>query len=272
MVTFPMLDEEWMQDRFQRDLEWFKALDSNPADLHEFLNNRATRLVGKKFEALLEFWFSKSPWFELVATNVQFHSGDGTRGEADFLVRDLYSEEFLHIEVACKYYWSSSNSSDWYSMIGPNKQDRLGLKMQKFKRQTKLFQTAEGKAFLLSNGLPSPISVVWLKGYFFYAFYELGGAVFPKLANKHHHAGWFVFVDQLEAFQNTPKQWVVLPRTHWISPYHSQGNELPILTGQELFLEVRDAINVNSKAVLVAQLEEDRFGMREVSRGLVLAR
>lgn len=271
-LSFHILDEEWMQDRFQRDFEWLLSLDKDPFILHDFLNQRATRLVGKKFEALIEFWLTQSPWFEVVASNIQFHSDNGTKGEVDFLVRDLYSEEFLHIEAACKYYWSESNSSDWYSLIGPNRKDRLGLKMQKFKRQTGIFKTAEGKEFLRNSGLSHPTPVVWLKGYFFYPFHQLDGAVFPKFANKHHHAGWYVFTDQIDAFASTPRQWVVLPRTHWISPYHSQGNDLPVLDGREMASEVKESVNVHSKAVLIAQLEEDEFGKREVSRGLILAR
>ena len=256
-----LLDDDWMLDRFTRDLPWLYELDENPSDLETFLLSEETNLVGKKFEALLKFWFSYSPWFELKASSVQLIRDGRTVGEMDFIVFDKYSEELLHIEAACKYYYSRGGLSTWSDWWGPNHADRLDIKMEKFKTQTKLSKTVEGRLKLAELNLENPISVVFLKGYFFYPFNGLGATSRPHLAHPHHQAGWYLTQNQLESYCDTPRQWVILPKSHWISPYHGEGNNLPVLDGNELISEA-----IRSKALLISQIQDDI----EVSRGLLI--
>ena len=256
-----ILDDEWMLDRFTRHLPWLYELDEHPAQLEQFLLNEETKLIGKKFEALLKFWFSHSPWFELKASNLVITDQGRTIGEMDFIVFDKYSEELLHIEAACKYYYSRSGQSTWSDWWGPNHNDRMDLKMNKLKEQIRLSKSKLGKTILHEYQVENPTSIVFLKGYFFYPFNELGACTKPQLAHPHHEAGWYLHQNQLESFRNTPKQWVILPKSHWISPYHEEGNKLPILDGNELISEA-----VRSKALLISQIQE---GL-EASRGLII--
>jgi hypothetical protein len=250
-----------MLDRFSRHLPWLYELDETPFELENFLLSEETNLVGKKFEALLKFWFSNSPWFELKASNVQLIRDGRTIGEMDFIVFDKYSEELLHIEAACKYYYSRGGQSTWSDWWGPNHADRLELKMEKFKAQTKLSKTPEGKSALANLGISNPTPVVFLKGYFFYPFNALGATTKPHLAHPHHQAGWFLNQNQLETFRNSPQQWVILPKSHWISTYHAENNKLPVLDGNELISEA-----IRSKALLISQIQEEV----EISRGLLI--
>jgi uncharacterized protein len=256
-----LLDDEWMLDRFTRHLPWLHELDENPSRLEAFLLSEETNLVGKKFEALLKFWFSNSPWFELKASNIQVVQDGRTIGEMDFIVFDKYSDELLHLEAACKYYYSRSGQSNWSDWWGPNHADRLELKMGKFKTQTKLSKTSEGKSALTDLNITNPTPVVFLKGYFFYPFNALGAASKPYLSHPHHQAGWFLNQHQLETFKNSPQQWVILPKTHWISGYHHENNKLPVLNGNELISEA-----IHSKALLISQIQEGA----EISRGLII--
>ncbi|MFM2000064.1 MAG: hypothetical protein RL204_2011, partial [Bacteroidota bacterium] len=126
---------------------------------------------------------------------------------------------------------------------------------------TKLSKTIEGKLKLAELNLEKPISVVFLKGYFFYPFNGLGATSRPHLAHPHHEAGWYLNQNQLESYRDTPRQWVILPKSHWISPYHGEGNNLPVLDGNELISEA-----IRSKALLISQIQEEV----EISRGLLI--
>lgn len=256
-----LLDDEWMLDRFTRHLPWLYELDENPSELEAFLLSEETNLVGKKFEALLKFWFSNSPWFELKASNVQVIKEGRTIGEMDFIVFDKYSDELLHIEAACKYYYSRGGQSTWSDWWGPNHADRLDIKMEKFKAQTKLSKTPEGIAALHALKIGKPTSVVFLKGYFFYPFNGLGATTKPHLSHPNHQAGWFLNQNQLESFRNSPQQWAILPKSHWISPYNDENNKLPVLDGNELISEA-----IRSKALLISQIQEGA----ETTRGLII--
>lgn len=256
-----LLDDEWMKDRFFRHISWFEALDRDPEPLRQFLAQQDTQLVGKKFEALLNFWFEQSPWFDLIARSVQLIRDGKTIGEMDFIVKDRYSDEILHIEAACKYYYAARQSDNWKDWWGPNSTDRLELKMKKFQSQTALSSTKEGRRVLHEMGLDQVIPVVFLKGYLFYPFSALGQWPAPNLAHPKHNAGWYVSTTRLHVFEGDLAQWAILPKSHWIAPYHAENNALPLFTGDALEKEL-----IENKALLVAQVANDA----EQSRGLLL--
>lgn len=264
-----LIDNQWVEDRFERHLSWLAEIDREPASLLHFLNSESTVLVGKHFEALLKFWFTHHPDFGLKASHVQLQDEQRTLGEIDFIVSDHWTGETFQLEAACKYYYAHTASSDWNEWWGPNHQDRLALKMQKFHVQTKLLRTAEGKTLLRNWGMKNLPSVVLLKGYLFYPFQALGKYPFPHLVHKKHNAGWYISKSDIGHFRNTPMQWVILPRTHRLAPYHSENNPLEILDGEALYHKVNG--QSQEKTWLIAQLASDENGFfKEQSRGMVV--
>lgn len=263
------IDPEWMNDRFDRHLPWLQQQDQHPTLLEKFLESEHIELVGKRFEALIKFWLTHHPDFELKAANIQFSNNEKTIGEIDFIVYDKWTEELFQMETACKYYYAHTSSADWNEWWGPNHQDRLGLKVQKFKSQTALLKTAQGRQICSSIGAEKIPSAVFLKGYLFYPFNQLGQYISPHLTNKKHNSGWFVKRDALLQFKGEIPQWVILPKSHWLAPYHSENNSLDIISGDTLFVQLHD--KKNERATLIAQVKQDENGFwNELNRGLVL--
>jgi hypothetical protein len=263
-----LIDNQWVEDRFTRHLDWIYKQDEDPTQLMNYLANEHIELVGKRFEALMKYWFTHHPDFQLLLSNIQVKQQERTLGEIDFILKDHWSEETYHLEIACKYYYAHAPSADWNEWWGPNHQDRLALKMQKFHAQTGLLRTAEGRAVMRSHGLKRMPSAVLLKGYLFFPYNQLGAYPAPHLAFKRHNSGWYVHRNDLAIFKGDTPQWVILPRAHWLAPYHSENNPLPILTGSEMYELIHD--KDQDRASLVAQITPaDNGEFREINRGIV---
>lgn len=268
-LAINIIDNQWVEDRITRHWEWLKEIDRYPQILDQFLEKKSTALIGKYFEALLEFWFTHHTDFELVLANAQIKESHATLGEIDFIIRDSYSEELYHLEVACKYYYSHKESNNWNEWWGPNHQDRLSIKMDKFKQQVALLKLKTAKELLLSLGLKAVPSAVLLKGYFFYPFQNLQHTISPRLSAPHHNAGWFAHLNDLPLLAQTGKQWCVLPKNKWLAPYYSKNNELPILSGKDMVEQLFSEREYTTK--LIAQVLQDDDGCwQENSRALIV--
>ena len=129
------LGERWFRDQFEAHLPWLEALDEHPKPLEDFLEEHPTRLLGKRFELLIRFWLEQSPHFRLHASGVPLYDAGKTVGEVDFILEEVDSGTWTHLEVACKFYLGYNNSKQWHDWRGPNAQDTLKLKMDKLDRQ-----------------------------------------------------------------------------------------------------------------------------------------
>jgi hypothetical protein len=265
-----MIDEAWCDAQYNAHLPWLQKLDDDPSQLQTWLVTHHQKLLGKRFESLLAFWFTHSPHFELLHHNVLFSHEKNTIGEIDFIVRSNETDEVIHFEVACKYYIAKEPSSDWKNWIGPNGHDSLFLKMEKLSKQIKFLKSEQGKVFLKENHLENVTSKIWMKGYFFHHASRLIAPVAPKLAHPHYSSGWYITKSQLEQFDSSPQQWLVLPKQYWTCPFHFSRNELEIYNGNKMIEVVKEELLRTQKAVMVMQVVIEEKMLQEISRGFVV--
>lgn len=86
--------------------------------------------LGKMNEFLFGCLLEKSNNYEVLDRNYQFIQNGVTVGEIDFLLKDLRSQEIIHLELATKVYLSVSEG-----FVGPNMKDNLMRKVAKFDDQ-----------------------------------------------------------------------------------------------------------------------------------------
>lgn len=124
-LLFPdRLQNEWL-DLHEK---WLVELDRSPGGLNEFVAqaNNTSRL-GFYAEYLLQFFFTNSPYIELIWFNQQVINEGVTETEIDFVIR--YNDRLIHIELAVKYYLLTP-TGEW---IGPNAKDSFRKKWEKVK-------------------------------------------------------------------------------------------------------------------------------------------
>ena len=118
------------------------VLDQNPQPLLNYLAQEG----GHKFrlgfyaERLLAFWFCHAPHWQLLAHNVPLTENKQTIGAIDFLVQNKNTPqaEIYHIELTCKYYFSTETQAKNPTFIGLNPSDSLNKKTKKLAQQLNL--------------------------------------------------------------------------------------------------------------------------------------
>lgn len=248
-------------------------LDDDPSPLINHIENRNTRLLGKYFETLVEFWLINSPGKELLAANVQVEENHFTIGEIDFIYRDLLTGEIIHLEAAGKFYMSSENISRCDSFIGPNTNDNLGRKLDKLLNgQVKLSQNGSAKSLLNKLGINGKITpAVLLKGYLFYHADDLYGnnITLPEHAEPKHRKGWWIRQSEKEKFFSGDKHWIILERSKWISPVY--GNDYgEVLTSSQLLKKLSTYFTDNTYPLIIIEVDHSDNMIIENTRGFIV--
>ena len=269
-ASLPLLSENWCDDQFTKHADWLKQLDFDPSPLIQWMEKEDQKLLGKRFESMLAFWFQHSPFFDCFFRNYTLKKDKNTTGEIDFILKDKMNNEIFHLEVACKYYIGVNHSRLWKYWIGPNGHDSLLQKMEKLKHQVQIFSRIDGKEFLTQQALPVMKSYVLLKGFFFHPIREIHSPLAPQHSHAHYNPGWYIRQSELGDFADQTTQWMVLSKTYWTCMYHFSIRENPVLNGEEMILEVNELINRKRKSVMIMQVRMDDEMVSELSRGFVI--
>ncbi|MCZ4410056.1 DUF1853 family protein [Cryomorphaceae bacterium 1068] len=93
--------------------------------------------LGHLAEKIVSRLIKASSNFELIDENIQIIEERRTVGELDFILREIDTNQFIHLELAYKFYLFDPNISDEpiKNWIGPNRNDSLKEKLEKLKRK-----------------------------------------------------------------------------------------------------------------------------------------
>ena len=118
------------------------ALDEQPESLLNYLKPLYPYQyrLGIYAEHLLAFWFSHSPHWSLLAHNCVVMHNNQTAGALDFIAqtKNVTHSETYHVEMACKYYFSTQQPATEASFLGFNQNDTLLKKVNKLTSQIAL--------------------------------------------------------------------------------------------------------------------------------------
>lgn len=270
------LSEDFYTTVYKKFLPTLEKLDDNPQRLEDHIENGNTRLLGKYFESLVEFWLQSSADKELLTHNLQVFKRRNTIGEFDFVYRDLNTKQVYHLECAGKFYIAHKNIDEHSNFIGPNSIDNLERKVLKItNEQIKLCETDEGKEALFFEDIEEEvIPKIFLKGYIFYYadLYFNNAIVIPKDANTNHPKGWWIYARDTDYFfADKTNKWHIIDRNNWISKVYNPNKELITGTGK-LTSRLKEYFSANSYPLLIAELAQNDDGIYfESTRGFVVA-
>ncbi|WCL48419.1 DUF1853 family protein [Leptospira sp. GIMC2001] len=208
--------------------EIFSNLDSilsNSKAVLKFFEERKTKRLGRYYETLWEFLFQESENWDLLGRGIPVRSNDSeTLGEFDFLLYHIKSNQYIHLEVAIKFYLRLHREILASSYVGPSFNDRLDLKLKKLTKQSILTRNPEAKKYLdpilgSSNQYFHPYILV--QGILFYPnndykFYEDSSSV-PACVNEVHLRSKYIFFRELKSMHSFGSKYILDPRLDWLS-------------------------------------------------------
>lgn len=268
--VYKTLDEQWFQEEYARSSDWLRRIDAHPKPLREYLQSEHRLPLGKRFERYLSFWLQQSDHFELIAENVQLQNEKGTVGEIDFIFRERLSGRVFHMEAACKFYLAAENTPNWKLWIGPGGRDTLQLKMDKLEKQLAITKTPEGMDFLQRERIPTPEPVLFMKGMLFHHFASLRKHKPPLYAARNYLSGWWSYLDESDKLFSDDSTWAVLPKSDWLSTYHTRFGDRELVPGIRMKAYCRELLEKYKRPLMTIRLFPGAEGWEEGSRGFVV--
>lgn len=202
-------DSRWFESLYDESIELFEMADASPEELDNLLAVQKDRRLGKYYETLWYYFFQHHPGYEVVVNNLQVIIDGRTLGEFDLIVLHRASGEFIHVELAVKFYLAAGDPARgetremaaWY---GPNLRDRLDLKVDHLQqRQVRLASQPEVIEWLRNQEISIDRCMVIMKGRLFYPWvlkpheaYLMDYA--PAQCADDHPYSWWLSHDQFD--------------------------------------------------------------------------
>lgn len=226
--------------------------------LPSHLAKTKSHFLGSYFESLWQFYLMHSNRYDLIASNLQFHSQGKTFGELDFLAYDHQRDIAIHQEVAIKFYLGSMDEKLGSRWIGPNAIDRLDLKVAHLRdKQLPLAKHPIVLKKLESLGIKSLKSEALVKGYLFQPAAQTKVAMPNYINPKHLSGSWYRFHELREHLSDKQHQrtsWLKIEKGDWISSdqtFLMHSNQALSLNRMTNFL---DDMNNQNRAHMFAAL------------------
>ena len=123
--------------------------DFAPAPIPENLR------LGHQIEYLCKQLLEHSLLYEILVYNLPIRQEKQTLGEVDFILKDLKTEQIIHVELTYKFYIIDLDISEpLHQLIGPNKRDAFFMKMEKIKnKQFALLHSEAGSKALADKNI-----------------------------------------------------------------------------------------------------------------------
>lgn len=245
LTTAPRL--HWQEG----DGDWFLRLDNQPQLLHDFIATRPCQRLGVYLECLWQFLLQQHPNYQLIGHNLPVYEGKRTLGELDIVYRDLQQEQFVHLEIAVKFYLAvpdqdATRLSSWW---GPNSKDQLQRKYNRLcDHQLPLSATTQGRTMLGSMGIKSCQRQWAVRGRLFIAPAESAGlpTAVADNATVHH---WY-YLSQFEV-PAAVDSWCILSRQQWLSPQY-------LSTGQGSdFADIHQQLTAATRPKMIAGFDSE---------------
>ena len=144
MSTFSLFREWDGLMQFELDIEEVEEFDFSKLEITKRLT------LGNRVERFFEFYINQSKKYKLIKKNIQIIKDKHTLGELDFIIYDLVSKKYIHVEHVYKFYlYDDTIEHELDRFIGPNCNDTLVKKLTKLKnKQFPLLYKDETKEYL----------------------------------------------------------------------------------------------------------------------------
>lgn len=185
--------------------------------------------LGHYYEWLVRLWLSLDSRYRLVAHNEVIQSAGQTLGELDFVIEDRDRGDWIHLEVAVKFYLGLGGESQglWF---GPGLQDRLDKKYYALNRQQMARSRDPAAAKQLKSlGWPNQAGRQRRMGLVCGALFSAPGDNHcPRGIHPGHRRGHWYRQSEVLANNTLRRQLRPLAKWDWLTPGGGEGQRLSL--------------------------------------------
>lgn len=180
--------------------------------------------LGHQMEYVFRHLITTSEAYEVVLANVLIDEGKVRLGELDFILKNNLTNNYLHVELAYKFYIINPNISEpIHRLMGPNKRDMFYTKLDKLKeKQFPLLHHTSLKQKWDALGI-DPLEIeqqCCFKAQLFTPLKEEKLAIRPL--NTSCHAGYWVRFEQFNTNLFKHYQFYIPAKKEWPLPPDNQ--------------------------------------------------
>ncbi len=219
--------------------EWHKRSDLKIRD-YEAINIP----LGKYAEDIIKCYLENFPRYKLLASNLQLIENKVTIGELDYLLKDLKTHEFIHLEFSIKYYLKTK-IKDKTIFLGPSTKDWMNRKIIKLKtHQTQLSNTHKRLLPVELREISFKQKAI-IKGCLFYPWEEWK----EKATKNETIEGWWLSIKKVdEIYEENFVYQIIKKKKSWIFPYDLTFDQLNF---KQMKKELEDHFNDLNELMLV---------------------
>lgn len=189
--------------------------------------------LGRYFEALAEHLFKHSTRHEILACNHAIHINKRTLGELDLLVKDLKTDEVIHIELALKFYlWVPNTPSHTYGWVGSGLHDFLADKVNRLANHQLKLPVLANNLGAWPNNLPYPDRhALWMPGRLYLPTHAAETVIGQTYFGEHHdfQLNPSALRSTWHLDDNAPKHITgALHKSDWLNAHHHHAGRADI--------------------------------------------
>jgi len=224
----------WTKEQFGIPQFKFPEIDSTNFQSHPI--PQCLRL-GHQIEHVFRQLVEASPQYDILLHNLPIKQLNRTIGEIDFILRDVETEQVLHVELTYKFYLIDTSISELvHQLIGPNRRDMFFTKMEKIKqRQFPLLHTDEGRDALQVKGIDHEKieHQCCFKGQLFIPYPE--SEIHIRPLNKACVQGYWLQFDAFNTKEFQGYSYYIPYKSEWVAPPH---NDVHWKTHFEILMDI----------------------------------
>lgn len=175
-------------------------------------------MLGKRVEEFFKLQISVSDTYEIVLENIQVQKEKKTIGELDFILKNLKTRKYYHIEVCYKFYLFDPNiiGDEIDKWIGPNRNDNLQKKIKKLSnKQFPLLYSKEAK-----EKIPFDIANIEQAVFFKTQLYTPYNSNLKKIKSINTNAicGYYISFQKFSTSKLQQKRYHIPKKQQWLIP------------------------------------------------------
>ena len=171
------------------------------------------------FKQLIEFRSD----YEILLHNMPIREGKRTIGEIDFILREVHSQNIIHVELTYKFYIINPEISEpIHRLMGPNKRDMFFTKMEKIKNeQFQLLHAPQGIKSLKEVEIDH--NKIKHQACFKAQLFAPYGATASNIRplNRNCVCGHWIHFDDFNATEFTKFQFYIPTKSEWVIEPHT---------------------------------------------------